>query len=104
MTPAEAKREQRRNAISHAIPDWEALTEGYIEQCELPAEYAEHGFDDTHEVACHIEEQVIEDIMAEAPPEGHKDAGFFQEEADAADCYVFDKVMDEFVSPEEQPE
>lgn len=104
MSPSEARREQRRNAISHAIPDWESLTDGYIEQYEHPPEYDAHGFSDIHEVAEHIEEQVIEDIMAEAPPEGHKDTGFFEEEAEAAQCYVVDKVMDEFTPPEEQPE
>ena len=66
---------------------------------EQPAEYVGHGFDDTHEVAEYIEEQVVTEIEEQAPPRSHKDYTFFKEQIDAARCYVTDKVIDEFTAP-----
>ena len=66
---------------------------------EQPAEYVGHGLDDTHEVAEHIENAVVTEIEEQAPPRSHTDYTFFEEQIDAARCYVYDKVMEEFTAP-----
>lgn len=97
MTAMEAKREQHRDAVIHQVPDAISLAEAMMEDLSEPQEFHDHGFDSLHEVATHIEEQVVKQIKAEvgiAPD----DAGYecVQAEVDYAKTEVFRKVMDEF--------
>jgi len=94
MTRAEAREEKHREEVSHLIPDWRSRAEALMEDYSIPAEFEAHGFEDTHDVAERIEQDVVE-LIQDAPVP--RDAEHFvEEEVVEAKHEVFALVMEEF--------
>lgn len=94
MTRAEAREEQHRDSVRHLIPDWQSRAEALMEDVSIPAEFEAHGFEDKHDVAEYIEEQVIE--LIETAPVPRDARHFVEEEKDVASERVYALVMEEF--------
>jgi hypothetical protein len=98
---AHPERQEAYDAVAHVVPDAHSIIESMMEDLALPAEYDEHGFDSTHEVAEHVEAAVIEQIN-DTPVHPDDDAYVFvEEELTYAKDHVFDMVMEDFEPPAE---
>lgn len=92
MTPAEARMEAERESYSDAIPDPEARARAMMEDLSLPEEFEDHGFEDTHDVAEYVEQEVMATIEGTVGVPGV----FIEEAVYEAEEVVFPLVMEEF--------
>lgn len=97
MTRADAREEEHYDSVRHLIPDWRSSAEALMEDYAIPQEFEAHGFDDKHDVADRIEDDVVE--MIEDAPVPNDAEHFVEDEVDAAKHEVYALVMEEFEVP-----
>lgn len=94
MTPAEARREKHRDAVSDLIPDAITQAEAVMEDLRLPAEADAMGLEDKEDVARAVVDEVLETLDDAAVP---RDAQVFVEEEKArAEAEIPALVHEEF--------
>jgi hypothetical protein len=97
---ANPERQRAYDALEPHIPDAHAKIMALMEDLAIPVEYDEHGFDDTHEVAEHIEEVVIEEIENASIPDDPAAEELLEEEILYARTEAYDLVMERFEPPQ----
>lgn len=93
MSRAEARREKHYDSVRHLIPDWRSLAEACLEDTLIEAELEALGLEDHHDIAAHVESEVLDRIDDARTAVPHDAQHFVDDEYDAADHEVFDWVM-----------
>lgn len=94
MTRAEAREEKHRDQVAGLIPDWRSRARALMEDYSIPDEFEAHGFEDKHDVADQIEQDVVE--LIEDAPVPRDAQHFVDDEIVQAQHEVFALVMEEF--------
>jgi len=94
MTRAEAREEQHYDQVADLIPSWRGRARAMMEDLSIKAEFDAHDFDDKHDVAEHVEMNVVE-ILEDAPV-GQDAWHFVEDEIVNARHEAYDLVMEEF--------
>jgi len=91
MTRAEAREEKHYQQVADLIPDWRSLAIPILEDTLLPGELEDLGLEDNHDIAVHVESEVLErvdDARATVPEDARH---FVDDEYTNAEveCYGF---------------